>query len=45
MLEGETSWGDELVVEAGWEARYVRIETVESTSWVAWLEIEVVTAG
>jgi predicted amidohydrolase YtcJ len=41
VLEGETTWGQMLEVEGDWQVRYLRIETVESPSWVAWLELEV----
>ncbi len=44
-LEGETDWGDRLVAEVGYEARYIRILTTESPSWVAWVEIEVELGG
>lgn len=44
-VDGDTSWGDWLVVELHSTVRYLRIETIESPSWVSWLEIEVVTAG
>jgi predicted amidohydrolase YtcJ len=40
VLEGETSWGQMLEVSGNWQVRYLRIETVESPSWVAWLEVE-----
>lgn len=44
-LSGDTAWGDELAVTGPFEARYIRVETVESPSWVAWLEIEVEADG
>jgi hypothetical protein len=40
VLEGETSWGQMLEVIGDWQVRYLRIETVDSPSWVAWLEVE-----
>jgi predicted amidohydrolase YtcJ len=42
-IEAETSWGKLLQVEGDWMVRFLRIETLESPSWVAWLEIEVIT--
>jgi len=45
IVEGETTWGDAVAVDGPWTVRYLRIETVESPSWVAWLEIELLTAG
>lgn len=42
VLEGVTSWGQMLEVIGPWSLRYLRIETVESPSWVGWLEIEIV---
>jgi hypothetical protein len=44
VAEGETAWGDAVVVDGPWTVRYLRVETVESPSWVAWLEIELLTA-
>lgn len=43
-LDGETAWGDWLTVAIDATVRYVRIETISSPSWVAWLEIDVITA-
>lgn len=40
-LEGETAWGDWIEFEVGASVRYLRVLTVDSPSWVAWLEIEV----
>jgi len=42
-FEGVTSWGQMLEVTGEWNVRYLRIETLESPSWVAWLEVEVIT--
>jgi predicted amidohydrolase YtcJ len=41
LLEGVTRWGQMLEVTGPWSLRYLRIETVESPSWVGWLEIEI----
>ncbi len=43
-LRGETAWGDVLEVAGDWTVRYLRVETVESPSWVAWLDIKVLLA-
>ncbi len=43
-VSGETEWGQLLEVDIGQTVRYLRILTVESPSWVSWLEIEVVSA-
>jgi predicted amidohydrolase YtcJ len=40
VVEGETTWGQMLEVIGDWQVRYVRVETVDSPSWVAWLEVE-----
>jgi hypothetical protein len=40
VLEGETTWGQMLEVAGDWKVRFLRIETVESPSWAAWLEVE-----
>jgi len=44
VIEGETTWGQELVADGNWTVRYIRVETLESTRPYGWLEIEVVTA-
>lgn len=41
VLEGVTTWGQELELTGSWPVRYLRIETVESPSWVGWLEVEI----
>jgi hypothetical protein len=44
VLSGETFAGQELTVAPGGavrDARFVRVETTSSGSWVAWREIEV----
>ena len=43
-LSGDTDWGQRLQVEIGRTVRYLRVETVTSPSWVAWLEILVISA-
>lgn len=43
-LSGDTDWGQRLEVEIGRTVRYLRVETVASPSWVAWLEILVISA-
>ena len=42
-FEGITSSGQLLEVAGVWHVRYLRIETVESPSWVAWQKVEVDT--
>jgi len=37
VLEGDTEWGDDLTVAVDAPARYIRILTRESPSWIAWL--------
>ena len=42
VLDGDTTSGDLLEANGLWAGiRYLRIETTESPSWVAWFEIEV----
>jgi hypothetical protein len=41
VLEGETSWGQKLEIQGDWQVRYLRVETVVSPSWVAWLEVKI----
>lgn len=41
VVEEDTDWGDELTVDIGTPARYIRIVTTESPSWIAWLEVEI----
>ena len=46
VIEGDTAGGDVLEIsEQSWSLRYLRIETVESPSWVAWLEVELFLPG
>jgi predicted amidohydrolase YtcJ len=40
VLEAVTEYGDWLELSGPWNIRYLRITTLESPSWVAWLEIE-----
>lgn len=42
VVEEDTDWGDELTVAIGTPARYIRIVTTESPSWIAWLEVDIV---
>ena len=47
-FDGTTNDGDKLIFapeNALKSIRYIRVETVESPSWVAWREIEVIDAG
>jgi len=44
-LEGETASGQWLEAGLGIEARFIRIVTPDTPSWVAWSEIEVVLSG
>ena len=47
-FDGNTNDGDELVFRPETvleKIRYIRVETMESPSWVAWREIEVIDAG
>jgi predicted amidohydrolase YtcJ len=40
VLEAVTEYGDWLELSGSWDIRYLRVTTLESPSWVAWLEIE-----
>ena len=42
-LAGDTRHGQLLEVDLDVRARYLRVETLESPSWVGWLEIEVLS--
>ena len=44
-FSGDTHWGQLLEIEIGRRARYVRIETISSPSWVGWIEIAVIGHG
>lgn len=44
-LEGETSDGDVLEAEVGYEVEFIRVLTTESPSWAAWAEIEIDIGG
>jgi predicted amidohydrolase YtcJ len=40
VLAAATEYGDWLELSGSWNIRYLRITTLESPSWIAWLEIE-----
>jgi hypothetical protein len=40
VIDSETDSGQWLELTGRWSVRYLRITTVRSPSWVAWLEIE-----
>ena len=40
-IDTDADYGDVLEVTGEWTARFLRVETVTSPSWVAWLEIDV----
>lgn len=44
-ISGETSWGDVLELAIVEEVRFIRVETPDSPSWVAWGEIQVRLPG
>lgn len=44
-IDGDTAWGDWLEMGIGETVRFIRVKTIDSPSWVAWLEIEVIPAG
>jgi hypothetical protein len=41
VIDSDAGYGDVLEVTGEWTVRFLRVETVSSPSWVAWLEIEV----
>jgi predicted amidohydrolase YtcJ len=40
VIDSETDYGEWLELAGAWDVRFLRITTLESPSWVAWLEIE-----
>ena len=40
VIDSETEYGQWLELSGTWNVEFLRITTVESPSWVAWLEIE-----
>ena len=40
VIDSETDYGEWLELAGIWNSRFLRITTVDSPSWVAWLEIE-----
>ena len=40
IIDSETDYGEWLELAGTWNVEFLRITTVESPSWVAWLEIE-----
>jgi predicted amidohydrolase YtcJ len=40
IIDSETEYGEWLELAGTWNVEFLRITTVESPSWVAWLEIE-----
>ncbi|HEX5696540.1 MAG TPA: discoidin domain-containing protein, partial [Acidimicrobiia bacterium] len=40
VLDSDTDYGEQLQLGGSWTIRYLRVTTVDSPSWVAWLEVE-----
>jgi hypothetical protein len=40
IIDSETDYGEWLELAGAWNVRFIRVTTVDSPSWVAWLEIE-----
>jgi len=45
VIDSVTSYGEWLELTGSWTVRYLRVTTVESPSWVAWLELEAIGGG
>jgi len=45
VIDSVTAHGEWLELTGSWTVRYLRVTTVESPSWVAWLEVEAIGGG
>ena len=45
VISEDTQWGQLLEIDIGRPARFVRVESVASPSWVGWLEIAVIASS
>ena len=41
IMDGVTDQGNDLSINIGMQARFIRIETVKSASWVAWKDLRI----